>query len=86
MFDRKHWFLSALTSWEYVDEWCDRIAKLPTYFLESIINNLPSEVLSSSERVAVLQFLDRRKQVLGRVIRDHLSFFPGLKIVEEDVE
>jgi hypothetical protein len=86
MFDRKHWFLSALTSWEYVDEWCDRIAKLPTYFLKSIINNLPSEVLSSSERAAVLQFLERRKQVLGRVIRDNLSLFPGLPGVEGGAE
>jgi hypothetical protein len=86
MFDRKHWFLSALTSWEYVDEWCDRIASLPTYFFESIIDNLPSEVLSSSERAAVMQFLERRKGVLGQVIRDNLSFFPGLKIVEGGAE
>jgi hypothetical protein len=79
MFDRKHWFLSALTSWEYVDEWCDRIANLPTYFLESIIDNIPPEVLSVSERAAALQFLERRKQQLGRIIRDNLRFFPRLK-------
>jgi hypothetical protein len=79
MFDRKHWFLAGLTNWELVDRWCERMAALPTYLIESVINDLPTELLTAVERKAVREFLDRRKNIMRNIIDDNLSLFPNLK-------
>lgn len=78
MFDKPHWFLSALASWDYVDEWCCRISALPSYFIESVVDSLPVGVLPVAEREAVVKFLETRKKELPRIIERNLSLFPGL--------
>jgi hypothetical protein len=79
MFDRKHWFLAGLSNWELVDRWCDRMASLPTYLIESVIDELPAELLAAVERKVVRDFLDKRKNIMRNIINDNLSLFPNLK-------
>jgi len=78
MFDKKHWFLAGLTSWDLVDNWCARISELPSYYVESVVENLPSELLTDAERRAVIDFIEKRKKVLGEIISENLPLFPGL--------
>ena len=79
MFDKRHWFLDALESWEIIDEWCRRIEALPEYFIHSTINNLPVSVLSDVERRSAIEFLTARRHLMRGIIEDNLSLFPTLK-------
>ena len=79
MFDKPHWFLGALESWERVDEWCQRMGSLPPYFIECIVNNLPSGILSGLERHRAIEFLTTRKDRMQGIIENNLSLFPALK-------
>ncbi len=78
MFDRPHQFLKALNSWELVDVWCERISMRPSYFIESIVNNLPNELLTTGEREAVIRFLENRKKRMRQIIEGNESLFPAL--------
>lgn len=79
MFDKRHWFLEALESWEIIDEWCQRIESLPSYFIQCIVNNLPDGILSDVERHSAIQFLTTRKHLMRGIIENNLSLFPALK-------
>jgi hypothetical protein len=83
MFDRPHQFLTALSSLELVDMWCERISLIPSYFIESIINNLPEEILSAGEREGAYDFLENRKKHMREIITTNGSLFPQLSISGE---
>lgn len=78
MFDKPHAFIEALDSWEDIDMWCDRISQIPSYFIRSVIDNLPAEVLNGEEREFLYQFLEERKLSMRAVIEANRSLFPAL--------
>lgn len=79
MFDKPHGFMKVLSSWEYIDMWCQRIAQIPSHFIFAVIDNLPREILSNEERKNLFEFLERRKTGIRTIIRTHGSLFPELK-------
>lgn len=79
MLDKPHRFVEALKSWEHVDTWCDRISQIPSYFTQSIIENLPAGILSKEERTVLFGFLERRKNEMGAIIQENQSLFPALR-------
>ncbi len=79
MFDKPHRFIEALNSWEYIDIWCERFSQIPSYFIQSIIENLPEGILSEIERTFLFEFLERRKSRMGAIIRENHTLFPALR-------
>jgi hypothetical protein len=79
MLDKPHRFMEALSSWEHIDTWCERISQIPSYFTQSIIENLPAGILSESERAFLFEFLERRKNRMGAIIQENQSLFPALR-------
>lgn len=78
LFDKPHWFLEGLQSWELIDEWCKRIEALPSYFIRSVVNNMPSGILKDEDRQTVIEFLTTRKNLMLGIIETNLSLFPNL--------
>jgi hypothetical protein len=79
MFDKRHWFVDALESWEIIDERCGRIEALPSYLIQSIVKNLPKGLLSDVEQRGAIEFLMTRKDLMRGIIEGNLSLFPKLK-------
>ena len=78
MFDKPHGFIKALHSWEHIDMWCERISKVPSYFIRSVIENLPKGILTEEERRFLFEFLERRKHRIQSMIQEHRPLFPEL--------
>ena len=79
MFDKPYGFMDGTTSWEHIDEWCGRIAQIPSYFLRAVIDNLPRELLSDEEREYLISFLEQRKMEMKTIIESHSHLFAALK-------
>ncbi|SRR6266404_737640 len=61
MFDKPHGFIQSLNSWEHLDMWCDRISQIPSYFINAVIDNLPSGILNIEERGFLYTFLEEKE-------------------------
>jgi hypothetical protein len=79
LFDKPHRFIERLDSWEHIDMWCDRISRIPSYFIHAVIDNLPVGVLNSEERGFLYQFLEQRKLSMRVLIEGNRSLFPTLR-------
>ncbi|HMH43866.1 MAG TPA: hypothetical protein VK557_10315 [Pyrinomonadaceae bacterium] len=79
MFDKPHRFIGALNSWEHIDTWCERFSQIPSYFIQSIIENLPEGILTETERAFLFEFLERRKNRMGAIIQENQRLFPALR-------
>ena len=79
LFDKPHRFIGSLNSWEHIDTWCDRISKIPSYFIQGVIDNLPPGILNSEERGFLCQFLEERKLSMRSLIEGNPSLFPALR-------
>jgi hypothetical protein len=78
LFDKPHRFIESLNSWEHIDMWCDRITQIPSYFIQSVIDNLSAGVLNNDERGFLPQFLGERKLETRSLIERNRSLFPTL--------
>jgi hypothetical protein len=78
MFDKPHRFVEVMNSWDLIDEWCERIAQIPSHFLESLIENLPKAILSDEEREFLYKFLEQRKRAMRGIIEENHLLFPAL--------
>ncbi len=83
LFDMDHKrneYRQFLTDWSLVDEWCQRIAGLPDFLIESVVNRVPIEVNRPSEyeRQRLCEFLIKRKAYLREHILRWRTYFPGL--------
>jgi len=79
MFDKRYHFMEALNSWEYIDNWCERISQIPSYFIKSVIENLPDKILNREEREFLFEFLEQRKRVMSTIIERNQSLFSALQ-------
>ena len=83
LFDMDHkgnHYREFLTDWHLVEEWCQRIAALPDFLIESVVNRIPIEVTppNPDERQRLCEFLIRRKAYLFEHIVRWRTCFPGL--------
>ncbi len=83
LFDMDHkgnHYREFLTDWNLVEQWCQRIAALPDFLIESVVNRIPIEVNPPSvdERQRLCEFLIRRKAYLFEHIVRWRTNFPGL--------
>jgi hypothetical protein len=83
LFDMDHkgnQYRQFLTDWSLVDEWCERIAALPDFLIESVINRVPivANPPSEQERQRLCEFLIKRKAHLREHIVRWRTYFPGL--------
>ena len=83
LFDMDHkgnHYREFLTSWELVDQWCERIRALPEYVIESAVNRIPSQlsVPIDDERKRLIEFLVHRRRYLHDHIVRWKDRFPGL--------
>ena len=78
MFDKPYGFIDGMTSWQHVDEWCDRIAQIPSYFIRATVESLPRELLTDEEREYLVDFLERRKMKMKAIIESHAHLFSAL--------
>jgi hypothetical protein len=79
MFDKRHHFIEALTSWQHIQMWCERISRIPSHFTRSVIENLPKAVLRHDERLYLFEFLERRKNQMRAIIEGNRLLFPSLR-------
>ena len=82
MFDMAHKgnnYFGLLDQWDLVRNWCNRIAKLPDFVIESIVNRIPEMPRpNSAERQRLCEFLlNRRRYLFDHVVRWQ-NQFPGL--------
>ncbi len=83
MFDMDHkenHYREFLSEWNLVDQWCDRIAGLPDFAIESAVGRIPMDLSrpSPDERNRLIEFLCRRKRNLRELIERHCDRFTGL--------
>lgn len=79
MFDKPHRFMEAMSSWEHINTWCERISRIPSHFTQSVIENLPEGILSEEERGFLFEFLEERKNGMRAIIEGNQSLFPLLR-------
>jgi hypothetical protein len=79
LFDKPHRFIESLNSWQHIDMWCDRISKIPSYFIQAVIDGLPLRVLNIEERGFLYHFLEERKHSMRTLIEGNRSLFPTLR-------
>jgi hypothetical protein len=87
MFDMDHkenQYRQLLTNWELVREWCDRIARIPDYLIESAVSQIPANSAGQAERRRLVEFLSKRRDYLYDHIRLNVDKFPGLRGETED--
>jgi hypothetical protein len=70
----EHCLLAALESSNYFDQWVDRIAAIPKWFIEDICHEV-NDWLKQDEMDAVVEFLNFRKQELRTIIKNHKNRF-----------
>ncbi len=78
LLDKPHRFIEALTKWEHIDTWCDRISQIPAHFTQLVIESLPDGILSKEERKFLFEFLEERKDGMRSLIHENHSLFPRL--------
>lgn len=69
-----------LTDWGLVERWCQRIAQLPDFLIDSAVNRIPADVdlPSAVERNKLREFLVKRKGYLFEHIVRWQGRFAGL--------
>lgn len=79
MFDKPHRFVGELKSWEHIDMWCGRIAQIPSYFIQAVIDNLPHGILNSEERGIPLSVFGGKKAFNAISYREESSTLPCIR-------
>ncbi len=81
LFDKPYGnFMDSCTAWDGMRRACDRIAGIPSYFIEATIARLPADLLTDAEREYAIDFLNRRKDQMEQLIRREFKRFPRLMI------
>jgi len=83
LFDMDHkgnHYREFLTDWNLAEQWCQRIAALPDFLIESAVNRIPVQLNppSEQERHRLSDFLIKRKDYLFKQIVRWQTYFPGL--------
>ena len=83
LFDMDHkgnYYRELLSDWSLVRRWCDRIARIPDFMIEAIIDRIPRQLPHPSvkERERLRDFLLARRSTLFDRIVGARHRFPGL--------
>jgi hypothetical protein len=75
----RHCLLEVVDIWDHFPEWIERIRSIPLWFIREACHGIIGLGINARTAKSLVDFLEHRKENLGKLILDNRNEFPQIK-------